>query len=178
MNGCQTGAEAVARTLPPDMKTPGRPALYATTKSFLDDLGLASLEQLPALDVGAEPLPFEALQGQLLDAPQEPAAAVELAGPLAELAAVAALPEPASAEVPAELLAEAPSPAPLHAPVDADAPDEALIGAPTDAPVDVPADVPMEAPVVSSSLFGADGTPALPTPDPSAPTEPPPATPA
>ncbi|RZI93870.1 MAG: SMC-Scp complex subunit ScpB, partial [Rubrivivax sp.] len=36
-------------------ETPGRPALYATTKSFLDDLGLASLDQLPALDVGSEP---------------------------------------------------------------------------------------------------------------------------
>ncbi|WP_119154406.1 SMC-Scp complex subunit ScpB [Caldimonas tepidiphila] len=29
---------------------PGRPGLYATTRQFLDDLGLASLEQLPALE--------------------------------------------------------------------------------------------------------------------------------
>jgi segregation and condensation protein B len=29
---------------------PGRPALYATTKHFLDDLGLRSLEELPVLD--------------------------------------------------------------------------------------------------------------------------------
>jgi segregation and condensation protein B len=29
---------------------PGRPALYATTRQFLDDLGLSSLDQLPALD--------------------------------------------------------------------------------------------------------------------------------
>lgn len=29
----------------------GRPALYATTKHFLDDLGLSSLDQLPAIDV-------------------------------------------------------------------------------------------------------------------------------
>jgi segregation and condensation protein B len=28
---------------------PGRPALFATTKQFLDDLGLTSLDQLPAL---------------------------------------------------------------------------------------------------------------------------------
>ncbi|PZP67900.1 MAG: SMC-Scp complex subunit ScpB, partial [Stenotrophomonas maltophilia] len=35
-------------------ETPGRPALYATTRNFLDDLGLASLEQLPALDVAGE----------------------------------------------------------------------------------------------------------------------------
>jgi segregation and condensation protein B len=31
-------------------EAPGRPALYATTKQFLDDLGLASLDQLPALE--------------------------------------------------------------------------------------------------------------------------------
>ncbi len=29
---------------------PGRPALYATTKAFLDDLGLRSLQELPPLD--------------------------------------------------------------------------------------------------------------------------------
>jgi segregation and condensation protein B len=32
---------------------PGRPALYATTRQFLDDLGLESLDRLPALDGGA-----------------------------------------------------------------------------------------------------------------------------
>jgi segregation and condensation protein B len=31
-------------------EAPGRPALYATTKHFLDDLGLASLDQLPSLE--------------------------------------------------------------------------------------------------------------------------------
>ena len=31
-------------------ETAGRPALYATTRQFLDDLGLASLDQLPAID--------------------------------------------------------------------------------------------------------------------------------
>ena len=31
-------------------EAPGRPALYATTRQFLDDLGLASLDQLPVLD--------------------------------------------------------------------------------------------------------------------------------
>ena len=30
-------------------ETPGRPALYATTTKFLDDLGLRSLEELPDL---------------------------------------------------------------------------------------------------------------------------------
>ena len=32
-------------------ETPGRPALYATTKTFLDDLGLASLEDLPEPEI-------------------------------------------------------------------------------------------------------------------------------
>jgi segregation and condensation protein B len=31
-------------------EVPGRPALYATTKTFLDDLNLGSLEELPPLD--------------------------------------------------------------------------------------------------------------------------------
>ena len=31
-------------------ETPGRPALFATTKSFLDDLGLRSLAELPVLE--------------------------------------------------------------------------------------------------------------------------------
>ena len=39
----------------------GRPALYATTRQFLDDLGLASLDQLPAFEA-TEPLAaFESL---------------------------------------------------------------------------------------------------------------------
>jgi segregation and condensation protein B len=33
-------------------EAPGRPALYATTRQFLDDLGIASLDQLPPLDGG------------------------------------------------------------------------------------------------------------------------------
>ena len=35
-------------------ESPGRPALYATTRHFLDDLGLSSLEQLPELDLMGE----------------------------------------------------------------------------------------------------------------------------
>ena len=37
-------------------ETVGRPALFATTKQFLDDLGIASLDQLPALNNPAEQL--------------------------------------------------------------------------------------------------------------------------
>ncbi len=46
-------------------EAPGRPALYATTRQFLDDLGLASLEQLPLIQAGGEPGPD---LGQLLQA--------------------------------------------------------------------------------------------------------------
>ena len=31
-------------------ETPGRPALFATTKQFLDDLGLRSVSELPPLE--------------------------------------------------------------------------------------------------------------------------------
>jgi segregation and condensation protein B len=49
-------------------EAPGRPALYATTRQFLDDLGLASLDQLPPLQgPGAEPASLAALQA--LDPP-------------------------------------------------------------------------------------------------------------
>jgi segregation and condensation protein B len=43
-------------------EAPGRPGLYATTKQFLDDLGLASLDQLPMLDSPLQaPQAFESL---------------------------------------------------------------------------------------------------------------------
>jgi len=37
-------------------EVPGRPALYATTKTFLDDLGLRSLQELPPLEDIAQTL--------------------------------------------------------------------------------------------------------------------------
>jgi segregation and condensation protein B len=41
-------------------ETPGRPALFATTRAFLDDLGLRSLEELPVLEAGGQiPAEFE-----------------------------------------------------------------------------------------------------------------------
>jgi segregation and condensation protein B len=54
--------------------TPGRPALYATTKSFLDDLGLLSLEELPPLEEIARTLQLEPATSQ--PAANEPAAPV------------------------------------------------------------------------------------------------------
>jgi segregation and condensation protein B len=71
-------------------EAPGRPALYATTRQFLDDLGLASLDQLPPLEAGSgEGDAFAALAAReelpLLDEPQaalplEAGAPAEVAG--------------------------------------------------------------------------------------------------
>ena len=58
--------------------TPGRPALYATTKSFLDDLGLRSLEELPPLEEIARTLEFPPAPAQ--PAANEPTAPVATAG--------------------------------------------------------------------------------------------------
>ena len=59
-------------------ETVGRPALFATTRQFLDDLGLASLDQLPPLD-GSEVqesaldrLDFESLANSLQPGASEP----------------------------------------------------------------------------------------------------------
>jgi segregation and condensation protein B len=54
-------------------EAPGRPALYATTRQFLDDLGLASLDQLPPLTgpQGDAAAAMAALEPRpLLDEPQ------------------------------------------------------------------------------------------------------------
>src|SRR3954462_6993977 len=40
-------------------EAPGRPALYATTRKFLDDLGLRSLQELPPLDEIAKTLELQ-----------------------------------------------------------------------------------------------------------------------
>lgn len=62
-------------------ESPGRPALYSTTRSFLDDLGLRSLEELPTLeDLGGlvEGLGAESEVDDLSKAPGEtPSASVE-----------------------------------------------------------------------------------------------------
>jgi segregation and condensation protein B len=83
---------------------PGRPALYATTKQFLDDLNLRSLQELPSLDqfvvneqlmiaevagpseAGAEPPEAEAASTTAaVDAVSEPRASVEgVAGQFSE----------------------------------------------------------------------------------------------
>lgn len=50
-------------------ETVGRPALYATTRQFLDDLGLQSLDQLPLLEAASEQAAsmFDALGPHLVE---------------------------------------------------------------------------------------------------------------
>jgi segregation and condensation protein B len=97
-------------------EAPGRPALYATTRQFLDDLGLASLDQLPPIDVhssgGPAAAALQALetapllgdeQGQLaLDA--EPAQAADGADTAADpdRTAIATAAEPAAPPSPTD----------------------------------------------------------------------------
>jgi segregation and condensation protein B len=64
---------------------PGRPALYATTRQFLDDLGLKSLDELPPLadpsaNLGEQLLAQHAIEFPESEAAQLLAAGVEAAG--------------------------------------------------------------------------------------------------
>jgi segregation and condensation protein B len=56
-------------------ETAGRPALFATTRQFLDDLGLDSLDQLPVLDSPAQQVHLLAALGT---AAEQPDLAIEL----------------------------------------------------------------------------------------------------
>src|SRR6266480_5959828 len=70
-------------------ETPGRPALYATTKNFLDDLGLRSLAELPPL--------ADLDTSHLLELPDAPAKAAEAEFALAS--PILATPASASADL-------------------------------------------------------------------------------
>ena len=124
-------------------EAPGRPALYATTRQFLDDLGLASLDQLPAIDgqidglKAAEALAAMDETGPLLDEVQgslllEDTASADLlpTAPTADTASTAGEPV-ADADAAAP---QAPGAAPPIAPPKTGAPDiPALPGFSTDA---------------------------------------------
>ncbi len=53
-------------------EVPGRPALYATTRSFLDDLGLTALSELPPLPQPGEPDTAAVLLQEVIDFAQTP----------------------------------------------------------------------------------------------------------
>ena len=62
-------------------ETVGRPALFATTKQFLDDLGLASLDQLPMIEAPQQAIAMAevlagAQQGLLIDEEASTAASI------------------------------------------------------------------------------------------------------
>jgi segregation and condensation protein B len=92
---------------------PGRPSLFATTRQFLDDLGLASLDQLPTLEGGQAPTDALAdLQPSLLGEVQgslELAPTLDDGGEAANDGEMRALEAPAAdaAEPPADADAEA-----------------------------------------------------------------------
>jgi segregation and condensation protein B len=98
---------------------PGRPSLFATTRQFLDDLGLASLSQLPTLDG----LPVsQALLPGLGEAEAEEPAADDAAGAATDQTSLLEAPaEAASAEV---LSAQPEQADPGNQPVQPDEPPE------------------------------------------------------
>ncbi|MDA7416137.1 SMC-Scp complex subunit ScpB [Xenophilus arseniciresistens] len=83
-------------------ETVGRPALYATTKQFLDDLGLASLDQLPMIEAPQQAQAMAdvlagAQQGLLIDEQPAPeVVAADADAPPAETVAAAGPDEPAT----------------------------------------------------------------------------------
>ena len=142
---------------------PGRPSLFATTRQFLDDLGLASLDQLPTLEGGQAPTDALAdLQPSLLGETQ---GTLELAptlddGPADEDAIHAAETAIAAASSDAGAMGEAPSlavdavddtgetPADAHAV--AQAPDEVGVDEARDGDVVPPEAADVAAPSVPS----------------------------
>ena len=111
-------------------EAPGRPALYATTRQFLDDLGLASLDQLPAIDgqvdgaTAAAALAAMEETATLLDEPQATLALEGEASADADVEAVHDAPPELLSEPLPELLSEPPSEPALSA----------VTNPPTDAP--------------------------------------------
>lgn len=93
-------------------ETVGRPGLYATTRQFLDDLGLESLDQLPAMDNAAgqasmlEQIEFGMSATLVVDEPLASAAVPELADGLEvglALADISAAGDPADIQQDASL---------------------------------------------------------------------------
>ena len=84
-------------------ETVGRPALFATTRQFLDDLGLQSLDQLPMLEeTQAQQSLFKALDGEEGEQTAVPQAGAEDALPLEGVEAAESADVVANTDVAAE----------------------------------------------------------------------------
>ncbi|KVT19235.1 segregation and condensation protein B [Burkholderia sp. MSMB1078WGS] len=81
---------------------PGRPALYATTKQFLDDLGLKALDDLPALEEPAANIEAALLAQQAMDFDGDMPVASDAAADMPQ-ALTDEAPDGQSAEVPADV---------------------------------------------------------------------------
>jgi segregation and condensation protein B len=120
-------------------ETVGRPGLYATTRQFLDDLGLASLDQLPVIESPSQ-------QGALIDALHRAAGEDQPTLPIEE---VAANPEAAPAEAGAAsgealeavvVIAETAETLGAEVAIDPEIDPPAPIESPSSSPIDADAD--------------------------------------
>lgn len=123
-------------------EAPGRPALYATTRQFLDDLGLGGLQDLPMLDSAGLPT-------QALSAPADDL----LSGSEQGLLALEATAETASDEEPP------PSPE-LTSDVEPEAASETTPEAKTETKTETKTEASAEAPVDSGSESPSEALPA------------------
>ncbi|MEK8050543.1 SMC-Scp complex subunit ScpB [Ideonella sp. DXS22W] len=100
-------------------EAPGRPALYATTRQFLDDLGLASLDQLPPLEGPPTAEVFDPGRAELPPPEGDPGQGdLPLDGEAATVAPEAATPPPEDVPAAPAATDSAPAPAGGDAPND------------------------------------------------------------
>ncbi len=127
----------------------GRPALFATTRQFLDDLGLSSLDQLPMLETPSQQI--QLLAGLAGDAPEQAGLPIE---------------ETTESEGFADAAAQGPTPADLTADGAAGPADEATQALADESPVLAVASGPSQDPALSVDI---DPSPAPEHPSPADP---------
>lgn len=136
-------------------EAPGRPGLYATTRAFLDDLGLASLDQLPAPASGTSAASPD-LDALLADSPQRSLLELMAEVPAEPSTEVEAPPSPE----PVTEAAPPSSPQPLSPQTDAQAAsgaESAIVGDPASGPQDPTAPASPESPMPAAPA--AQGSP-------------------
>jgi segregation and condensation protein B len=105
---------------------PGRPALYATTRQFLDDLGLKSLDELPPLDDPSAQIGEQLLAQHAIEFPDSEAAQLLAAQPVGEgveLAGTSAAEAVENADQSADQSADQDATGAVEAALEAGAPD-------------------------------------------------------